>query len=495
MAETHNGQDFDLELQETAVSHHNSLTTNYSENGPTHNENSALRQNFYRMREYFNILDRVFHYKRMNTVSGLENSNTREASTVHGSTTSEDYGDNDSNTHILGEGNDGVFSNLSAKPESSNDRRQRLLEVFHQQLRANNNNSDSTLNLGNNSSMALPDLGVYNINQLYEQLSTGAVLNSQQQKPNGINNGRGIEDGEFERSDKPPSYEEAHNDNVPSYWDLSPEGSLYYDEICVLGLPAGSIINFVWNSIVSASFQFFGFLITYILHTSHAAKEGSRCGLGITFLSLGFRIMPNNVSNKVGKGKEILRLQSLNPFNHDLNVFYKAADPNDLELVTDFENVDLLKEKLETHTLLQNLEPLITTTTLDPTQTSTATPTSGSLFSFYHHNNGDIDSFDKSQLVMADNFESHLSHGSEEKYDHNRNVTLMKLLSIVLFVVGSFIIVQSFYQYYKIKMMEKDLVSQQERIDDLRDNYYNNQGTATENSNSGNETTDQIQPV
>jgi hypothetical protein len=39
---------------------------------------------------------------------------------------------------------------------------------------------------------------------------------------------------------------------------------------------------------VSFFFQFIGFLLTYLLHTSHAAKFGSRAGLGLTLIQYGF---------------------------------------------------------------------------------------------------------------------------------------------------------------------------------------------------------------
>ena len=39
---------------------------------------------------------------------------------------------------------------------------------------------------------------------------------------------------------------------------------------------------------ISMSFQFVGFLLTYLLHTTHAAKNGSRAGLGITLVQYGF---------------------------------------------------------------------------------------------------------------------------------------------------------------------------------------------------------------
>ena len=36
------------------------------------------------------------------------------------------------------------------------------------------------------------------------------------------------------------------------------------------------------------SFYLVGFLLTYLLHTTHAAKNGSRAGLGITLVQYGF---------------------------------------------------------------------------------------------------------------------------------------------------------------------------------------------------------------
>lgn len=60
------------------------------------------------------------------------------------------------------------------------------------------------------------------------------------------------------------------------------------DEVYVDGLAVGHVFGFLWNMIVSMSFQFVGFLLTYILHTTHASKQGSRAGLGITLIQYGF---------------------------------------------------------------------------------------------------------------------------------------------------------------------------------------------------------------
>lgn len=55
-------------------------------------------------------------------------------------------------------------------------------------------------------------------------------------------------------------------------------------------LPTGSVFSFLWNMLVSVSFQFVGFLLTYLLHTTHAARLGSRAGLGITLIQYGFAL-------------------------------------------------------------------------------------------------------------------------------------------------------------------------------------------------------------
>ncbi|KAG0659578.1 hypothetical protein C6P45_001777 [Maudiozyma exigua] len=93
--------------------------------------------------------------------------------------------------------------------------------------------------------------------------------------------------------------------------------NMYVDEICIEGLPVGNAANLFWNIIVSTSFQFVGFLITYILHTSHAAKQGSRFGLGLTFIGYAYSMIPNNVTSKIGKYKAIDRYHLSDPNSFD----------------------------------------------------------------------------------------------------------------------------------------------------------------------------------
>ncbi|KAF2481552.1 hypothetical protein BDY17DRAFT_301521 [Neohortaea acidophila] len=94
--------------------------------------------------------------------------------------------------------------------------------------------------------------------------------------------------------EKPPTYEQAAADATPPYWEttvLSPYGtSSNPDDVFVDGLLVGSLFSFIWNALISMSFQLIGFLLTYLLHTTHAAKHGSRAGLGITLVQYGFQM-------------------------------------------------------------------------------------------------------------------------------------------------------------------------------------------------------------
>ncbi|KAK4497480.1 hypothetical protein PRZ48_011931 [Zasmidium cellare] len=94
--------------------------------------------------------------------------------------------------------------------------------------------------------------------------------------------------------EKPPTYEQAAADATPPYWEttvLSPYATTGNpDDVFVDGLLVGSLFSFIWNALISMSFQLIGFLLTYLLHTTHAAKHGSRAGLGITLVQYGFQM-------------------------------------------------------------------------------------------------------------------------------------------------------------------------------------------------------------
>jgi len=93
--------------------------------------------------------------------------------------------------------------------------------------------------------------------------------------------------------DVPPDYASAARDQPPGYWPETihaPHMPSVAGEMVVDGLPTGSVLSFLWSFVVSMSFQWVGFLLTYILHTNHAGRYGSRAGLGITLIQTGYYI-------------------------------------------------------------------------------------------------------------------------------------------------------------------------------------------------------------
>lgn len=86
------------------------------------------------------------------------------------------------------------------------------------------------------------------------------------------------------------SYEQAAADAAPPYWEttIMAPGLGGPDDVYIDGMPVGSFFSFVWNAMISMSFEFVGFLLTYLLHSTHAAKNGSRAGLGVTLIRYGF---------------------------------------------------------------------------------------------------------------------------------------------------------------------------------------------------------------
>lgn len=97
-------------------------------------------------------------------------------------------------------------------------------------------------------------------------------------------------DANAEKEEQPPTYEQAAADAAPPYWETTILAPGYggADEVYVDGMPVGSVFSFIWNGMISTSFQLVGFLLTYLLHSTHAAKNGSRAGLGITLIQYGF---------------------------------------------------------------------------------------------------------------------------------------------------------------------------------------------------------------
>ncbi|KAF9000591.1 hypothetical protein BDQ17DRAFT_1359188 [Cyathus striatus] len=96
---------------------------------------------------------------------------------------------------------------------------------------------------------------------------------------------------EESQKEVPPSYLEAQADAVPPYWETTvhaPAGMENGGEFIIDDLPTGSFWVFLSNAFISCFFQFVGFLLTYLLATSHAGRFGAKAGLGLTLIQFGF---------------------------------------------------------------------------------------------------------------------------------------------------------------------------------------------------------------
>ncbi|KAJ2020976.1 hypothetical protein GGI13_004134 [Coemansia sp. RSA 455] len=90
-----------------------------------------------------------------------------------------------------------------------------------------------------------------------------------------------------------PTYQDIYgpqSNSAPPYFETAVISVGDEDELLVEGMPVGSIGSFMVNLVVSTAFQIVGYMLTFLLHGSHAAKNGSLAGLGITFMNFGFYI-------------------------------------------------------------------------------------------------------------------------------------------------------------------------------------------------------------
>lgn len=93
------------------------------------------------------------------------------------------------------------------------------------------------------------------------------------------------------QEEAPPSYVAASADAAPSYWNNTVHAPSALDltgDVLIDELPTGSVIVFVTTTLVSWFFQLPGFVLTYLLHGSHAGRFGSQAGLALTLIQLGF---------------------------------------------------------------------------------------------------------------------------------------------------------------------------------------------------------------
>ena len=81
------------------------------------------------------------------------------------------------------------------------------------------------------------------------------------------------------------------------------------------------------------SFYLVGFLLTYLLHTTHAAKNGSKAGLGITLIQYGFymRSGAHNPPDASSDTDNPAFVPPVDPNSHDFN---PAAQDDDAAQAT-----------------------------------------------------------------------------------------------------------------------------------------------------------------
>ena len=83
----------------------------------------------------------------------------------------------------------------------------------------------------------------------------------------------------------------ASADATPSYWDTivhNPTGVDLNGDMIIEELPTGSVLIFVLTTLISWFFQLPGFILSYLLHTTHAGRFGSQAGLALTLIQWGF---------------------------------------------------------------------------------------------------------------------------------------------------------------------------------------------------------------
>lgn len=76
---------------------------------------------------------------------------------------------------------------------------------------------------------------------------------------------------------------------------------------------------------ISMSFQLVGFLLTYLLHTTHAAKNGSRAGLGVTLIQYGFYMKGSSTKSPGSSGTDTAYGSPPDPNSHDFDPSQVAA--------------------------------------------------------------------------------------------------------------------------------------------------------------------------
>ncbi|KAJ3041874.1 hypothetical protein HDV00_008578 [Rhizophlyctis rosea] len=101
---------------------------------------------------------------------------------------------------------------------------------------------------------------------------------------------------------EPPSYSDVVTDSSPPpFYETTVFAATTGEdgEVLIDGLPVGNYFAFFVNMFISMSFDFIGFLLTSLMSTSHAARCGSRSGLGFTLIRYGLYIQTAQYEHEV----------------------------------------------------------------------------------------------------------------------------------------------------------------------------------------------------
>lgn len=90
-----------------------------------------------------------------------------------------------------------------------------------------------------------------------------------------------------------PNYDQTMQEPSPPQFDNMTFIPMAADDVLVDHLPVGSIYAFLWSFIVSFMFEWVGFVLTYLLHINHSGRFGSFAGLGATLISTGIKVINN----------------------------------------------------------------------------------------------------------------------------------------------------------------------------------------------------------
>ncbi|KAI0319195.1 hypothetical protein OF83DRAFT_837165 [Amylostereum chailletii] len=109
------------------------------------------------------------------------------------------------------------------------------------------------------------------------------------------------------QAEAPPSYAAASADAAPAYWENTvhaPSTIDFNGDMLIDELPTGPVITFFITTLVSWFFQLPGFILTYLLHGSHAGKYGSQAGLALTLIQFGLGATFSGAEDLPGLGED-----------------------------------------------------------------------------------------------------------------------------------------------------------------------------------------------